>query len=117
MPAKDPTKRRATWRAWYQRTKHLRTEHGTARLRENRARRRREIAAWYVELKSRLACVCGESHPACIQFHHPDPSAKEASIADAVRAGWSRVRLQRELEKCVVHFANCHANLHAKASQ
>ncbi|MEP6866423.1 MAG: hypothetical protein ABJE66_37745, partial [Deltaproteobacteria bacterium] len=26
MPAKDRNKRRATWNAWYQRTKHLRTD-------------------------------------------------------------------------------------------
>jgi hypothetical protein len=50
-----------------------------------------------VELKSELVCGCGESHPACLQLHHADPATKEISIADAVRLGWGRERILKEM--------------------
>lgn len=76
--------------------------------------RQRGLAAWYGELKSRLACGrCGENHPACIQFHHADPTVKELSISDAVRRGWGRKRIEREIDKCKVLYTNCHARHHA----
>jgi len=110
VPAKDPVKRRATVRAWYARTR----ERHAARTRARRKQRRRAIIAWYVDLKSRLVCNrCGENHPACIQFHHPDPAAKETSVADGVRMGWGRDRILREIERCEVLCANCHAKHHA----
>lgn len=116
MPAKDPARRRATVRAWYQRTKHRRDRDDLARRRATRQRRLHAIRAWYAELKTQLVCNrCAEDHPACIQFHHADPTTKEASVANAVRRGWSRARILRELAKCEVLCANCHAKRHAEA--
>lgn len=115
MPAKDPDKRRATVRAWYARTKHLRPPEDAARRKANRERQKRGIRAWYAELKSALVCKrCSETHPACLQFHHPDPTQKETSICDAVRRCWGRERILVELAKCEVLCANCHAKHHAK---
>jgi len=112
MPAKDPEQRRATARAWYLRTKHLRVTNAN---RATRSERKRAITAWYVELKSQLVCRrCGESHPACLEFHHQEPATKERSVADAVRRGWSRARILDELHKCEVLCANCHAKHHAR---
>ena len=114
MSAKDPELRRATVRAWYAKTKHL----SAARRREQRNLRKREISGWYAELKSQLVCSrCGEDHPACIQFHHLDPAKKEASVADAVRKGWGRARILREMASCEVLCANCHAKLHAQRAE
>ena len=111
MPAKDPEQRRATVRAWYARTR----DHRAALTRAKRKQRKRAIVAWYVELKSQLVCrQCGEDHPACIQFHHPETSVKEMSVADAVRRGWGRTRILREIQKCEVLCANCHAKHHAR---
>jgi hypothetical protein len=71
--------------------------------------------AWFAELKVQLACSrCGEDHPACLQFHHRDPKAKDVSVANAVRRGWSRERILRELAKCDVLCANCHFKHHAR---
>jgi hypothetical protein len=111
VPAKDPQKRRATVRAWYARTKGR-----TADLRRSQRKlRKREIATWYAELKQQLVCArCGENHPACLQFHHPDPNVKEVSVADGVRKGWSRARILREIAICEVLCANCHAKHHAR---
>lgn len=114
MPAKDPARRRATVRAWYARTKHRLTETRLRQQQENRNRRQREIATWYGELKSKLVCPCGESHPACIQFHHVDATTKEASVSDAIRRRWSKARILREIQKCEVLCANCHIKLHER---
>ena len=117
MPAKDPEKRRATVRAWYARTKQARGAEDAARRKANRDRQKRQLGAWYIELKSSLVCLhCGESHPACLQFHHADPTEKEISVCDAVRRGWSRARILVELKKCEVLCANCHAKHHARES-
>lgn len=85
-----------------------------ARRKANRTRRQAAIAAWYRELKRELVCACGEDHPACIVFHHPDPAAKEISVSDAVRRGWGRDRILAEIAKCEVVCANCHAKRHAR---
>lgn len=115
MPAKDPEKRRATTRAWYHRTKHTRrSAQLVERERQWKLARRHELADWYAELKGTLVCTrCAESHPGCLQFHHPDPNEKEISVSEAVKRGWSRKRILAELAKCEVLCANCHAKHHA----
>ena len=113
MPAKDPEKRRATVRAWYARTKHLRDD--LPRRRAAKKARKRALSAWLEELKGALVCNrCGEDHPGCLVFHHTDPAMKELGIADAVRRGWSRARIESELAKCEVLCANCHVKHHAQ---
>jgi hypothetical protein len=107
MPANDRKQRRATWNAWYARTKEARREKETPRIRRNDKRRRGELASWYAELKAQLVCArCGESHPACLQFHHDDPATKEFSIAEAMRRAFSRKRMLAEIAKCTVFCAN-----------
>ena len=109
MPAKDPDRRRATVRAWYARNKQRTAE----RRRAQRKQRRLMLVAWYAELKSQLVCQrCGEDHPACIQFHHADARTKECTVAEAIRRGFGRDRVLREIAKCTVLCANCHFKLH-----
>jgi hypothetical protein len=113
MPAKDRAKRRATWNARYQRTKHLRTD--TKRRSAVKRARLRALAAWVAELKAELRCRdCGIDHPGCLVFHHVVPTTKEIVLADAVRRGWSQARIRSEMAKCIVLCANCHAKLHAR---
>jgi hypothetical protein len=79
-----------------------------------REQRQATIDAWYAELKAQLSCSrCGENHPACIQFHHDDPTKKTLSISDAIQRRWSTKRLATEIAKCTVICANCHFKLHA----
>lgn len=62
------------------------------------------------QMKSELKCVkCGESHIACLDFHHLDPNKKEASISRLIN---STKKLQQEIEKCIVLCSNCHRKLH-----
>lgn len=67
---------------------------------------------WLREFKKTLKCSrCPEDHPACLQFHHMDPTKKDLAVSNAVRS-WSRKRLLAEIEKCEVLCANCHAKEH-----
>jgi serine acetyltransferase len=112
VPAKDRDKRRATWNAWYHRTKHLKKDQ-VARKSAVKLARLRSLTAWIAELKTELRCRdCGIDHPGCLVFHHTDPATKDLTVADAVRRGFSRARIQHEIAKCVVLCANCHIMLH-----
>ena len=115
MPAKNPEKRRATVRAWYARTKHRRTVHIVARQTAVKRARFLVITEWFAQFKEQLACNrCGENHPACLQFHHTDPSRKEISVALAVHRAWSPKSILDEAAKCEVLCVNCHAKHHAR---
>jgi hypothetical protein len=80
--------------------------------------RQRELLIWFEGLKSSVSCLrCGFSHPAAIQFHHRDPKQKDMEIYLAVRKGWGKERILRELEKCDPLCANCHFIVHGEQRQ
>ncbi len=102
-------------RAWYARTKHTRTRELVQRQTDVKRTRRQALIAWFAEMKETLSCRrCGESHPACLQFHHTDPTQKEIMLSVAVRRAWSKKRILAEAAKCEVLCANCHAKHHAR---
>lgn len=108
MPYKNPEKRREYqreyMRRWYQSNK---TAHiGYVRNRDGK------IQEWFREYKKSLACdVCGENHPACLEFHHLDPSKKKFSVSTR-RDRPSMKALLAEIAKCRVLCANCHRKEH-----
>jgi hypothetical protein len=60
------------------------------------------------------ACYgCERTYPAAVlQFHHRDPAAKEFAMStDGIYRRWEKIA--RELAKCVMLCANCHAEIHA----
>ena len=82
--------------------------------RERDVRRARKDRKWDWVRSRKGACVkCGESDPACLDFHHRDGDEKQANLA-VVGASWSQARLEEELAKCDVLCANCHRKLHAE---
>ncbi len=92
-------------RDWHQRNKVKRV----TKVHERKAR----LWEFYNQLKESLTCgKCGESHPATRQFHHLDPQQKEFNLSEAVRRGFSIETIQKEIGKCAVLCANCHAKLH-----
>ena len=95
---------RSKKRDWYARNSKIQSE----RVRNNRHKNR----SWILEMKKELACPCGENHPACLVFHHKDPSQKEESIARAIHNGWGKERILAEIAKCKVMCQNCHTKLH-----
>lgn len=109
MPFKDKDKRNSYQKehgkGWYQAHK--------GEVIERRKRQQCEIKLWYTEYKKTLCCiVCGENHPACLQFHHRDGVEKSFNIGDMARRPTSKKRLINEIAKCDVLCVNCHAKLH-----
>lgn len=81
------------------------------RIRQRRSRAK--VRAWIAEEKSSKGCSnCGESHPACLHFHHVDPSLKLFTINRGVMMHKPMDSLKAEMEKCILLCANCHAKLH-----
>ena len=73
---------------------------------------RENFVDWFNQYKITLKCqVCGENHIACLHFHHLNPKEKDCAIAKLVHSK-SKIRLLKELKKCVVLCANCHAKEH-----
>jgi hypothetical protein len=94
-------------KAWYQKHKEC--------LLEKRRRHDRELKEWIKQYKNTISCiVCGESHPACLQFHHRERKDKSFTIGAAIgrRRYISFKKLQEEVSKCDILCGNCHAILH-----
>ena len=112
MPLKDRYQSER-WKE-YQRTYH-RSWH--QRNREKRLtkvyERKAAIHEYIQDIKNQLYCAdCGERHPAVLQFHHLNSEDKAFSIGKAVNRGFSLDRIKKEMQKCVVLCANCHAIRH-----
>lgn len=76
-------------------------------------KRRREYQQWFQELKQGLSCsICGENHPATLDFHHNDPTEKDLAVGTMVANRLSKRRILKEIEKCSVLCANCHRKQH-----
>ena|SRR5579872_7566556 len=105
MPRLDKEEMRAYHREWYARNRQ--------KVQQRIYANKRGLVAWFNEYKGTLKCVrCGESHPACIDFHHRDPTTKNSVLSEVTRLGWSKRRILAEIEKCDVLCANCHRKLH-----
>ena len=114
MPWKDKSKYKSEayreymrdyQRSWHQRNRARRI----AKVYERKGR----IPEFYNQLKATLECArCGENHPATLQFHHRDPQKKDFNLSEAVNDGYSIERIKREVAKCTVLCANCHAKEH-----
>lgn len=62
-------------------------------------------------LSKKIECVkCGESHAACLDFHHKEN--KTINISEIFLWMWSVKRIDSELAKCEILCANCHRKLH-----
>lgn len=109
MPHKDPVARRAARRKWM-RGYYIR-ERATHLARVKAVQNRLREA--FQDFKSTLrGTQCGESHPACLEFHHRRGEEKGANVADLVNSGWPMKRILEEIKKCDVLCANCHRKEH-----
>ncbi len=70
-----------------------------------------ENKEWAIKYMGGQCFVCGynDSHWA-LQFHHINPEDKDEGAKNMMR--WSRIRLKKELLKCRMLCANCHAEIH-----
>jgi len=107
LPYKDKEKRaqhaKRYGAQWYQRNR----EKTLARVSKRKKQKRRE---WH-DFKAGLSCLfCGFSHPAVIDFHHPESKGETKVSVYATRGQWKRA--YEEAEKCQALCANCHRILH-----
>jgi hypothetical protein len=76
---------------------------------DHNRRQRQQAAAFYLELKRGKPCAdCGQVfHSAAMQWDHPPGVEKVADVAELYRG--SRARVLKEIAKCELVCANCHA--------
>ena len=73
-----------------------------------RKRKKQEL----VEYKGGCCERCGYNKSTrALQFHHLDPNEKDFTIS---RKSYSIERLKKEVDKCILVCANCHAEIHSK---
>lgn len=65
-----------------------------------------------IDAKIGKSCSCGESHIACLDFHHREGEVKLSGISEIPTKGWSQKRLKSEIAKCDIICSNCHRKLH-----
>lgn len=76
--------------------------------------RRKKIKEKAVEYKGGKCEICGYNK--CIdalEFHHLNPKEKDFGIGEK---GYTRswIKIQEELDKCIMVCANCHREIHNK---
>lgn len=77
------------------------------------------VTAWRKRMKLKAitykggACVkCGfNKYTGSLEFHHLDPSQKDFGFS-GITVSWTR--MQKELDKCILVCANCHAAIHSR---
>jgi hypothetical protein len=112
MPYVDPEKKRLYGQKWNKEFYRKNKKQEIARV----AKRKQELRDWLDDYKTRLICeLCGEKHPACLDFHHRDATSKDFSVGSIKEHGWGKERVLNEIQKCMVVCANCHRKIHAKA--
>jgi transcription elongation factor Elf1 len=115
MPYKDQELKRAKDREyaknWYSKPENAAKSRARASIR--RKKNRKLIRQFVREYKESHPCKqCGESHVACLDFHHLDEDKKTENIADMVHRDWSLKTIKAEIEKCEILCRNCHAKKH-----
>ena len=66
----------------------------------------------YILERKECGCQkCGEIKHYMLDFHHIDPSQKEANINN-LKTSCSLETLKKEIDKCIVLCANCHREFH-----
>lgn len=80
--------------------------------------KRRKCQEWVRQFKDKCK-VCGETHPACLDFHHLED--KEGGIANMINTRniteALRNKIIAEIKKCEVLCSNCHRKVHWEERQ
>ena len=77
--------------------------------------KRERLQQWTFEYRRRTGCHrCSESDPVCLEFHHPDPERKSASVGAMISDSAPASAVRGEVQKCIVLCANCHRKEHVE---
>ena len=84
-----------------------------SQIKTARARRRVELREFIREYKLEKGCaICGyRRSPFALEAHHKNDD-KEFNIGTAIGDDVSKIRIIKELVKCVILCANCHRMIH-----
>ncbi len=75
--------------------------------------RQRAYKKFYIKQKGGCCQVCSfDKYDGALEFHHIDPSKKDASMSSMTRKPDSP-EVQAELKKCILLCSNCHKMIHA----
>lgn len=77
---------------------------------ENKSYKKKEIARYKIEQGGCIRCGYNK-HPVALQFHHLDKNTKDFNIGANLHLPWEL--LLKEIEKCEILCANCHAIEHS----
>jgi hypothetical protein len=70
---------------------------------------------WYFNLKKGKSCeICGESHPACLDYHHKNPQDKINLPRRMAMSTANNNLILKEISKCMLICSNCHRKIHYK---
>lgn len=74
---------------------------------------RTRIRALFNVEKAKYKCLrCGESHPACLDFHHRNPAEKFRNVSEMVCSAFEFEKILEEMAKCDCLCSNCHRKEH-----
>ena len=93
--------------------KHQRFCSSKCRLATKISRNKERNKSFVLNKKAAGCMKCGEKDPACLDFHHRDPSTKISGGVNrlAQHGRKSLLVVEAEIEKCDVLCANCHRKL------
>lgn len=88
-------------------------------LRRNKSRE--EMLIYMEGVKNKPCMDCRNKFPACaMDFDHRNGDEKENNISSMSNGGWSKLKIDKEIEKCDLVCANCHRirtfNRHAEVA-
>ena len=109
---RNPEKRKA-WKKWFRKWRktdkdyHKKYREPSIILLKSKRREREEFA---IREKMKPCTDCGIMFPPWImQFDHRDKEKKEGNIGELVRHTYDLELIKREIDKCDIVCANCHA--------
>ena len=96
--------------------KYYRNNSKVAKDRRDTSRQKRR--EWLYGYKLERGCSkCGYNKCSrALHLHHTDPKNKKITPSLMIHSGWSIENMKKEVDKCEVVCANCHAEIHAGIS-
>lgn len=101
----DKEKAKLYQAAWHQANR----EQRMPKIKERRQQHKEAMRSWIQELKSTTPCAdCGKTFPYYVMDFDHIGDDKDKAISAGLNRGWSKARLQQEIDKCELVCANCH---------
>lgn len=92
---------------WSRRSGHTKSKCNSCTANHKRQTRKLQAIAYL----GGSCCKCGyNKSPRALSFHHKDPKTKSFGVSGNHCRSWEQVK--KELDKCELLCANCHAELH-----